>query len=214
MVTLSPFSLTLWLKGQARIDYKLSTTCHNFSDSSPVYLSNPLPSRQVHCSADTQTLCVTHNKTETFGQALLLLLLFFKLCSKALEFSPFFFNCAQKHWNSLFFFLKLCSEALEFLFSFFKLCSEALEFSFLFFFKTAQKHWKSLLFLKLCSEALEISSFLKTVLRSIGNLFFFLNCAQKHWKSLLLFKTVLKSTGILSLKKKKLCSEAMEFSPF
>ena len=49
-----------WLLVQARVDYKLSTLCHNFfSDSSPTYLSDLLtvytPSRQLRSSADTDS---------------------------------------------------------------------------------------------------------------------------------------------------------------
>ena len=61
-----------WLPVQAKIDYKLSTSCHNFSDSPPAYLSDLLtvytPSRQLRSSADTRTLRVPHVKTKTFGQ--------------------------------------------------------------------------------------------------------------------------------------------------
>ena len=58
---------------QARVDYKLSTICHNFfSGSSPAYLSGLLtlytPSRQLRSSADTRTLRIPHVKTKTFGQ--------------------------------------------------------------------------------------------------------------------------------------------------
>ena len=72
---------------QARVDYKLSTICHNFfSGSSPAYLSDLLtlytPSRQLRSSADTRTLRIPHVKTKTFGQR---------------SFSYF----APKQWNSL-----------------------------------------------------------------------------------------------------------------
>ena len=62
-----------WLPVQARIDYSLSTICHNFfSDSSPANLSDLLivctPSRQLRSSADARTLHIPHVKTKTFGQ--------------------------------------------------------------------------------------------------------------------------------------------------
>ena len=75
-----------WLQVQARLDYKLSTICHNFSDSSPAYFSGLLtvynPSRQLCSSADTWILRNPHVRTKTFGQG----------C---------FSHCAQKQWNSL-----------------------------------------------------------------------------------------------------------------
>ena len=77
-----------WLPVQARVDYKLSTVCHNFfTDSSPAYLSDLLtvytPSRQLRSSEDT--LPIPYVKTKTFfGQCFFLL-----HCSKAKEFSPF-----------------------------------------------------------------------------------------------------------------------------
>ena len=77
-----------WLPVQARIDYKLSSFCHNFfSDLSPAYLSDFLtgfltPSRQLRSSADTRTLLIPHVQTKTFGQ-----------CS--------FSSSASKQWNSL-----------------------------------------------------------------------------------------------------------------
>ena len=69
----SPVLRTLhWLPIQARIEFKLSTLCHSFfSDTAPVYLSDPLlvysPSRQLHSSSDSGTLRIPHIKTKTFG---------------------------------------------------------------------------------------------------------------------------------------------------
>ena len=59
-----------WLPVQARIDYKLSTICHNFfSDSSPAYVSDLLTvCRQLRSSADTRILRIPHVRTKTFGQ--------------------------------------------------------------------------------------------------------------------------------------------------
>ena len=73
-----------WLPVQARIDYKLSTICHNFfSDSSPAYVSDLLTvCRQLRSSADTRILRIPHVRTKTFGQR---------------SFS----YCAPKLWNSL-----------------------------------------------------------------------------------------------------------------
>ena len=76
-----------WLPVQARVDYKLSTVCHNFfTDSSPAYLSDLLtvytPSRQPRSSSDTRTLRIPNVKTETF-------------CQRSFSYS------APKQWNSL-----------------------------------------------------------------------------------------------------------------
>ena len=61
-----------WLPDQARIDYKLSTVCHNFfADSSPAHFSDltmDTPSMQLHSSADTWILPIAHVRTKTFGQ--------------------------------------------------------------------------------------------------------------------------------------------------
>ena len=62
-----------WLPDQARIDYKLSTVCHNFfSDSSPAHFSDLLamyaPSMQLPSSADTWILPAAHVRTKSFGQ--------------------------------------------------------------------------------------------------------------------------------------------------
>ena len=66
VIVCSLFSLQAlrWLPVQARIDYKLSTVCHNFfSDPSPAHLSDLLtvhtPSRYVRSSADTRILRIT-----------------------------------------------------------------------------------------------------------------------------------------------------------
>ena len=72
---------------QARINYKLSTVCHNFFfDSSPAYFSDLgtvyTPSWQLRSSADTRMLRICHVRTKTFGQR----------C---------FSYCATKQWNSL-----------------------------------------------------------------------------------------------------------------
>ena len=71
---------------QTRIDYKLSTICHDFfSDSSHAYFSDFLtvytPSRQLRSLADTEILRIPHVRTKTFGQC----------C---------FSYCAPKKWNS------------------------------------------------------------------------------------------------------------------
>ena len=75
-----------WLLVQDRIDYKLPTICHYFSDSAPAYFSDHLimytPSRQLRSSADTRSLCIPHVRTKTFGQH----------C---------FSYSAPKQWNSL-----------------------------------------------------------------------------------------------------------------
>ena len=76
-----------WLPVQARIEYKLSTLCHNFfSNSSPVYFSDLLtvytPSRQLRSSTDTRMLRIPSVRTKTFGHR----------C--------FSYN-APKQWNSL-----------------------------------------------------------------------------------------------------------------
>ena len=76
-----------WLPLPARIDYKLSTICHNFiSDSSPAYLSDLLtvykPPRQLRSSVDTLTLRTLRVQTTTFGR-------------RSFSYS------ASKQWNSL-----------------------------------------------------------------------------------------------------------------
>ena len=62
-----------WLPVQARIDYKLSTICHDFfSDSSHAYFSDFLtvytPASQLRSLADTEIFRVPHVRTKTFGQ--------------------------------------------------------------------------------------------------------------------------------------------------
>ena len=62
-----------WLPVQARIDYKLSTLCHNFfSDSAPAYLCDILtvyiPSRQLRSYAHALILRIPPVRTKTFGQ--------------------------------------------------------------------------------------------------------------------------------------------------
>ena len=60
-----------WLPIQARIEYKLSTLRHSFSDTAPAYLSDLLhvysPSRQIRSASDSRTLRIPHIKTKTFG---------------------------------------------------------------------------------------------------------------------------------------------------
>ena len=72
---ITPLLRTLhWLPIQARIDYKLSTICHNFffSSSSPAYISDILsvytPSRQLRSSADKHTLITPKIRTKTYGE--------------------------------------------------------------------------------------------------------------------------------------------------
>ena len=72
---------------KAKIDYKLSTLCHNFfSDSSPACLSDLLavctPSRQLRSSADARNLHIPYVKN-------LWPTLFPLLCSRAMDFFPF-----------------------------------------------------------------------------------------------------------------------------
>ena len=62
-----------WLPVQARIDYKMSTICHNlFSDSSPACFSDPFtvytPSTQPRSSAESRILPIPQVRTHTFGQ--------------------------------------------------------------------------------------------------------------------------------------------------
>ena len=61
-----------WLPVQARIDYKMSTICHNiFSDSPPAYFSDLFtvctPSTQPRSSADSRILPLPQVRTKTFG---------------------------------------------------------------------------------------------------------------------------------------------------
>jgi len=76
-----------WLLVQVKINYNLSTICHNFSsDSFPAYLSDLLivctPSTQLCSSADTWILRNPQDKTKIFDQ-----------CS--------FSYCTPKQWNPL-----------------------------------------------------------------------------------------------------------------
>jgi len=71
----TPLLRTLhWLPVQARIEYKLSTICHNFffSTSSPAYISDILsvytPSRQLRSSADKHTLIIPKIRTKSYGE--------------------------------------------------------------------------------------------------------------------------------------------------
>ena len=83
-----PFLQALdWLLVQVKIDYNLSTSCHNFfPDSSPAYLSDLItvrtPSTQLHSSTDTWILRNPYDKTKIFDQ-----------CS--------FSYCTPKQWNPL-----------------------------------------------------------------------------------------------------------------
>ena len=82
----------LWLPVQAWIDHKQSTICHSFfSDSSLAYLSESdhltvYLFQAAHSSVDTQILLTPNMKSKTLWPTLFLLVL---LCSKAMEFSPF-----------------------------------------------------------------------------------------------------------------------------
>ena len=75
-----------WLPIQARVDYKLSTICHSFSESSPAYFFDfstvHTPSRQLCSSADTHILHIPYVRTKPFGQH----------CSS---------YCAHQQWNLL-----------------------------------------------------------------------------------------------------------------
>ena len=71
---ITPHLLTLhWLPVNAKIQYKMCSLCFSAINSSgPQYLADLLniyaPSRRLHSSADTCTLCIPSVHTKTYGQ--------------------------------------------------------------------------------------------------------------------------------------------------